>query len=218
MQQSFLEVQAILPPASAVNMQQQAPLADLQPTHPPLPATFVVPQNTEALPLLSPVPNPMPNLQHSAQAAGTGEVQHTQQAQQQQQAQHAQQMQQPQTGARVKASPTAGAAMPTVNLAFPQLSRLLASPSRSSSRADLFAGNESLDLKTLAKVALQKRKEQVSNKHPQVVQVVSPCTCAKYRICIHLCWRSSTAVSGFACELHSLQPDVQQTQLATMSA
>ena len=234
MQQSFLEVQAILPPASAVNMQQQAPLADLQPTHPPLPATFVVPQNTEALPLLSPVPNPMPNLQHSAQAAGNGEVQHTQQAQQQQQApqqaqhaqqaqhgqqaQHAQQMQQPQTGARVKASPTAGAAMPTVNLAFPQLSRLLASPSRSSSRADLFAGNESLDLNTLAKAALQKRKEQVSNKHPQVVQVVSPCTCAKYRICIHLCCRLSTAVSGFACELHSLQPDVQQTQLATMSA
>lgn len=70
--------------------------------------------------------------------------------------------QQPQTAARVKASPTGSAAASTVSATFPQLSRLIASPSRSSSRIDPFAGNESLDLNNLAKAAVQKRKEQVS--------------------------------------------------------
>ena len=111
--------------------------------------------------------------QHAQQAAQQQQMQHTQQAQH---AQQAQQVQQPQTGARVKASPT-GAAMPKVNLAFPQLSRLLASPSRSSSMADLFAGNESLDLNTLAKAAVQKREEQVGNKYLQVMQTVIRVSC-----------------------------------------
>lgn len=72
---------------------------------------------------------------------------------------------QPQTGARVKASPIGQAQVSAANMAFPQLGRLHTSPSRSASRAaaDPFAGNESLDLDILAKAAIQKRKEQVSN-------------------------------------------------------
>ena len=181
-------LQAIPGSAAAVSTQQHALPTDLQLHNATLPATSANAQSTGALPLLRPVPSTMLDPQHPAQPAGISEAyqaQHAQQAAQQQQMQHtqqaqhaqqAQQVQQPQTGARVKASPT-GAAMPTVNLAFPQLSRLLASPSRSSSRADLFAGNESLDLNTLAKAAVQKRKEQVGNKYLQVMQTVIRVSC-----------------------------------------